>query len=79
VGPRPEHTIDFADGFSRSTERLLEGVMKRIIRANIDRFRLLLESETDPTKRAMLHRLLAEQEVKLDVAENSPEGNKKAF
>jgi len=39
--------------------------MHRIIQANIDRFKLLLENETDPTKRAMILRLLAEEEAKL--------------
>ena len=39
--------------------------MRRIIEANIARFKKLLESETDPTKRAMLTRLLAEEEEKL--------------
>jgi hypothetical protein len=53
--------------------------MKRIIQANIDRFKLLLESETDPTKRAMLFRLLAEQEEKLAAAEKTPGGINKAF
>jgi hypothetical protein len=53
--------------------------MKRIIQANIDRFKLLLESETDPTKRAMLFRLLAEQEEKLAAAEKTPGGITKAF
>lgn len=38
--------------------------MRRIIKANIDRKELLF-SETDPTKRAMLIRLLAEEETKL--------------
>jgi hypothetical protein len=38
--------------------------MDRIIKANIERFKLLLESETDPTKRAMEIRLLAEEEAK---------------
>ena len=38
--------------------------MYRIIRANIARFKLLLETETDPTKRAMEIRLLAEEEAK---------------
>jgi hypothetical protein len=36
--------------------------MHRIIQANIDRFKLLLETETDPTKRAMEIRRLAEEE-----------------
>ncbi len=39
--------------------------MRRIIQANIDRFKLLLETEADPTKRAMEIRLLAEEEEKL--------------
>ena len=38
--------------------------MLRIVQANIDRFKLLLETEADPTKRAMLIRLLAEEEAK---------------
>jgi hypothetical protein len=43
--------------------------MRRIIQANIDRFRKLLETETDPTKRAMEIRLLAEEEAKLSKPE----------
>jgi hypothetical protein len=39
--------------------------MRRIIQANIDRLKILLETETDPTKRAMETRLLAEEELKL--------------
>ena len=39
--------------------------MQRILQANIDRFRLLLETETDPTKRAMIISLLTEEENKL--------------
>jgi hypothetical protein len=35
-----------------------------IIQANIDRFKLLLKTETDPKKRAMEMRLLAEEEAK---------------
>jgi len=38
--------------------------LRRIIQANIDRFKKLLETETDPTKRAMERRLLAEEEAK---------------
>jgi hypothetical protein len=38
--------------------------MHRIIRANIDKFTELLSTETDETKRAMLTRLLAEEEAK---------------
>ena len=46
--------------------RSVEGsfAMYRIIQANIDRLKLLLETETDPTKRAMEIRLLAEEEAK---------------
>ncbi len=38
--------------------------MDKIVQANIDRFQLLLETEADPTKRAMLIRLLAEEQAK---------------
>jgi len=40
--------------------------MRRIVEANIARFKLLLETETDPTKRAMEALLLAEEEAKLE-------------
>jgi hypothetical protein len=43
--------------------------MNKIAQANIDRFNLLLKTETDPTKRAMMIRLLAEEKVKLTLAE----------
>ena len=39
--------------------------MKRIVQANIDRFKQLLKTEGDLSKRAMLLRLLAEQEIEL--------------
>lgn len=39
--------------------------MYLIINANIERFRKLLETETNATKRAMEARLLAEEEAKL--------------
>lgn len=39
--------------------------MRSIIQANIDRFKDLLKTETDATKRTMEIRLLAEEEVKL--------------
>jgi hypothetical protein len=42
--------------------------MKRIIQANIKRFKQLLETEGEPTKRVMLARLLAEEEAKLEEA-----------
>ena len=38
--------------------------MHEIIQANIERLKLLLQTETDPTKRAMEIRLLAEEEAK---------------
>ncbi len=41
-----------------------EAAMRSIIQANIDRFILLLETETDPIKRAMIIRLLAEEKEK---------------
>ncbi len=40
--------------------------MRRIIQANIDRFEELLKTETDPTRRAMELRLLAEEKAKLE-------------
>jgi hypothetical protein len=39
--------------------------MRRIIKANIDRFTQLLTTETDPVKREMETRLLADEEAKL--------------
>jgi len=39
--------------------------MHGIAKANIDRFNLLLETEADPTKRAMIMRLLAEEKMRL--------------
>ena len=39
--------------------------MDRIAQANIDRFKLLLKTETDPTKRAMEICILGEEEAKL--------------
>ncbi len=39
--------------------------MHGVEQANIDRFGLLLETETDPTKRTMIIRLLAEEKDKL--------------
>lgn len=47
--------------------------MHKIIKANIERFKLLLQTETDPTKRAMELRLLAEEEAKLPKPETKPE------
>jgi hypothetical protein len=48
--------------------------MRRIIQANIDRFKELMKIETDPTKRAMVIRLLAEEETKL---KQTPEPDEK--
>jgi hypothetical protein len=42
--------------------------MRHIIQTNINRFKELLKLETDPTKRAMETRLLAEEEAKLKQA-----------
>ena len=39
--------------------------MRSIIQANIDRFKDLLKTETDATKRTTEERLLAEEEAKL--------------
>jgi len=42
-----------------------ETAARKIIQANIDRFNLLLETTTDPTKRVMIIRLLAEEQANL--------------
>ena len=39
--------------------------MDKIAQANIDKFNLLLETETDPIKRAMMIRVLDEEKEKL--------------
>jgi len=46
-----------------------ESATRKIIQANIDRFNLLLETTTDPTKRAMIIRLLAEEAAKQVLAQ----------
>jgi hypothetical protein len=53
--------------------------MKRIIKANIERFKHLLETEADPTKRIMLARLIAEEEAKLEEAKAAPTAAKRAY
>ena len=47
--------------------------------ANIDRFKLLLETEADANQRAMLFRLLAEREAELKRATETPDVAKKAY
>ena len=47
-----------------------ESATRKIIQANIDRFNLLPETTTDPTKRAMIIRLLAEEAAKQVLAAN---------
>ena len=51
---------------------------KDIARLNIEHFRKLLERETDETKRTMLLRLLAEEEAKLSVLNQSPREQRRA-
>ena len=46
--------------------------MKRISQGNINRFKQMLGAENDPDKRAILSRLLAEQEVDLKEADETP-------
>ena len=46
----------------------MEAAARKITQANIDRFNLLLETTTDPTKRAMIIRLLAEEMAKQALA-----------
>lgn len=53
--------------------------MIRIIKANIDHFKRMLVTETDPAKRAMLFRLLAEQEKELKEADEAPSRVKKTY
>jgi hypothetical protein len=53
--------------------------MRRIIQANIDRFRLLQKTETDSTKQAMQARLLAEEETKLSQARANDKNEPEAF
>jgi len=53
----------------------MEAARQSVIKANIERFKLLLTTETDPTKRATEIRLLAEEEEKL--AKNAPMPEKK--
>lgn len=53
--------------------------MQRIIQANIERFKLLLETENDPTKRVMLLRLLNEQTAQLELGKDGAADAKKAF
>ena len=52
--------------------------MQRIIQANIDRFKQLLETTTDPTKRKTLLHLLTEEEAKLVSLEAAPSLGKTA-
>jgi hypothetical protein len=40
--------------------------MRKIAQANIDRFNLLLETETEEAKREMIIRLIAEEKLKLN-------------
>jgi hypothetical protein len=53
--------------------------MQRIIEANIARFKALLADENDPTKRAMLHRLLTEEEAALAAVKQTPHDVRKAY
>ena len=63
---------------ARANARIAEGAMKRIIQTNIDRFKLMLDEETDSTKRSMIHRLLVEQETELRKVADEP-AKKNAF
>jgi hypothetical protein len=53
--------------------------MRRIIEANIARFKELLKTEADPTKQAMETRLLAEEEAKLKQLAAKTSDEKKAY
>ena len=63
---------------ARANARIAEGAMKRIIQTNIDSFKLMLDEETDSTKRSMIHRLLVEQETELRKVADEP-AKKNAF
>jgi len=54
-------------------------IMRRIIEANINRFKELLKTETDPTKRTIEMRLLAEEEAKLKELSVPGKNEPKAF
>jgi hypothetical protein len=68
---RPKTPTSKCDGCARKCA-IAEGVMKGIIQANIDRFKLMLDEETDPAKRSMVRRLLIEQETELKKADETP-------
>lgn len=53
--------------------------MRKIIQANIDRFKELLKTETDATKRTMEKRLLAEEEAKLKQLPSSDQKEAQAY
>jgi hypothetical protein len=50
--------------------------MRRIIQANIDRFKELLSFETDQAKRAKVTRLLVEEQAKLAKLAELPKSKK---
>jgi len=49
---------------------------EEIAKANVDHFKKLLEAETDPKKRAMIERLLAEEELKATTLRRARLGRK---
>lgn len=53
--------------------------MKRIVQANIERFKQLLETTVDSTKRKTLQNLLAEEEQKLAHLEAAVSAGKTAI
>ncbi len=74
TAPNPEAGCAGAYYFARSRDPAvsfsaaageMEAAMQSIIKANIERFKSLLSTETEPSKRAMEIRLLAEEEDKL--------------
>lgn len=60
----------------RGCDDVMEDVMDHIANANIVRFNLLLETETDPAKRIMIERLLAEERAKQMSSEARPHTDK---
>jgi len=51
---------------------------EEIAKANVDHFKKLLEAETDPKKRTVIERLLAEEELKVVTLRRARPGRKDA-
>jgi hypothetical protein len=65
-------------GLGSRADQWMEIAMHRIAQANIEKFELLLETENEQIKRAMILRLLKEEREKLRAATRSHEAGAKA-